>query len=242
MGRRIDRAARWTLGASAAYFYFLNAWRSSPLACLAAFAAVVLARELLNGLPRRARRCTKHEAEAELLRIASLSDDEAQRALDALVRGRCPDEACALTAILKHPGASLSPSDVLGAWKANRGGERLVIAATCGCDPAAVIYARELTAPVVAIVDAAKLTRIIRESGFLPPEQGRPPCSARRAWRSLRARIAAHRPKARDVFAAAALLSLYARSGHRLLLVFPLTVLLRFGMTLGARRRRSLFE
>lgn len=241
MGRQIDRAAGFLLATAAMYLFFLNAWHSIPLACAAAFAAMALGRFLLRGVPRR-RRCTRAQAADEVLRIAALPDGEAERALGEIIRRRYPGEDFALAAILKHPAASLSPSDVLAAWKANRGAARLVVAATCGCDPAAALYARELAEPAVAVVDQKRLARLIRDGGFLPPN-GAPAFSARRAWHSVLRHVAAHRMTPKDALAAALLLAMYWLFGHPLYLILSLLMLLRLGMLLPLRRgKKQLFE
>lgn len=241
MGGRIDRAALFIATTAAAYLFFLNAWHSVAAACAAAFAACALGRRVLRGLPRR-RRCGRRQIEAEILRIAAMPDDEAARALGEWVRGRYPGEAFALTPILKHPAASLSPSDILGAWKAGRGAARLVIAATCACDPAAALYARSLREPAVAVVDRRALARILRKSGRLPAE-AEAPLSPKDVLRRLVRRAAGRRPRPRDALAATGLLAMYRFVGQPLYLLAALILLFRLGAALAARPRGwRLFE
>ena len=192
----IDRAALSLLGATAYYLFFLNATGSTPLACGAAFACTALSRMLLRGLPI-VHRATAAQARAELLRIAGLDDEAAVRALEALVQTRWPGESFRLTPVLKHPEATMSSGDVLNAWKANRDAERLVVAATCPCEPRAAFYAGELRGPVVAIVDSRRLTRLLRAlpADQLPhPPRPRPGAVIRRLWAGLVAVHARRRP------------------------------------------------
>ena len=82
----------------------------------------------------------------------------------------------------------MSSGDVLNAWKANRDAERLVIAATCPCEPRAAVYARELHDPVVAIMDSRRLTRLLRAlpADQLPrPPRYTPKATIRRLWAGL---------------------------------------------------------
>ena len=235
MGKRIDRAARFLLTTTAAYLFFLNAWHSVPLACAAAFAAMALGRAVWRGRPKKRPRCALAQADGEVARIAALPDDEAERALAAIVRGRYPGEAFGIAPFIRHPASSLSPGDILAAWKAHRGEARLVVAATCGCDPAAALYARELAGPAVAVLDGHAIARILRAGGWQPADEPARRLSPRDIARRLGRRVAAHRTTPREALAAALGLALFAFNRRPLFLVLPSIVLARFGMTIGAR-------
>ena len=175
----IDRTALGLLCGTGYYLFFLNAWGSIPLACGLAFACTALSLRLIRGLPSL-RRASGAQARAELLRIAGLDDAAAEGALSALIRRRWPDEAFRLVPVLTHPEATMSSGDVLNAWKSNRDAGRLVIAATCPCEPRAALYARELREPAVAVMDSRRLTRLLRAlpADALPPPP-RPRAEAR---------------------------------------------------------------
>ena len=211
MAALIDRTALGLLGASAYYLFFLNAWGSIPLACGAAFICAALSRWLLRSLPVR-RHATAAQARTELLRIAGLDDPAAAEALGTLIHRRWPGERFRLAPVLKHPEATLSSGDVLNAWKANRDAERLVIAATCPCEPRAALYARELSEPAVAVMDNGRLTRLLRA---LPAEAlPRPP--RRRlgdGFRALCAGMATARFTPRSALLALAMLGCYLWTG-----------------------------
>ena len=237
----IDRVALNLLGAAAYYLFFQQATGNIPLACGAAFACTALSRMLLRGLPIT-HRATAAQARAELMRIAGLSDEDAGKVLETLIQRRWPGESFRLAPVVKHPEATLSSGDVLNAWKANRNAERLVIAATCPCEPRAAVYARELDNPVVAIMDSRRLTRLLRG---LPAEQlprlprRRPGAVVRRLWASLEST----RFSPRSALLALSMLGIYSLTGNGWYLIPALAVALHAGIALirhGSVRR--LFE
>lgn len=237
----IDRAALTLLGAVAYYLLFLNAWGSIPLACGAAFACTALSRRLLSGLPF-AHRASAAQARAELLRIAELEDAIAEDALTGLIRRRWPDECFQLAPVLKHPEATMTSGDVLNAWKANRDARRLVIAATCPCEPRAALYARQLQRPAVAVVDSRGLTRLLRA---LPADQlPRPP--RRRpgdGFRQLWAEFGSARFQPKSALLALVMLGCYVLTGSGWYLFPALAVVAHAGAAMirnGIGRR--LFE
>lgn len=241
LAESIDRAALGLIGAVAWYLLFLNAWGSIPLACGLAFLCAALSHALLRGLPR-VRRATAAQARAELLRVAGLDDASAERALTALIAERWPEERFRLAPVLKHPEATMSSGDVLNAWKANRDAERLVIAATCPCEPRAAFYARGLRSPAVAVMDSCRLTRLLRAlpAGRLPTP---PRPGFRDALAGLWANAVAARPSLRSAVLALALLGSYLVSGNAWYLFPALAVAAHTGAGLirhGAGRR--LFE
>ncbi|MDO4865580.1 MAG: hypothetical protein Q4C10_03415 [Clostridia bacterium] len=238
LGRRIDRAALPLLAAAALYPFFLNAWRSIPLACAATFACVMLIRRLL-GRPRRG--LNRTAARTELLRIAALPDAEAADVLRELIEARYPGEVFALFPALKHPETSLSSGDVLAAWKANRGAARLVIAATCPCEPRAACYARQLADPEVAVVDSRLLLRLLGRRASPVTEPRAVPLRRRLAgWFAF----AASRPiQPRNLLLAAVMLAVYRLNGNPMYLFAALPLLLQLAAALRHRRfRRTLFD
>ena len=241
MAAFIDRTALGLLGASAYYLFFLNAWGSIPLACGAAFICAALSRWLLRVLPVR-RHATAAQARMELLRIAGLDDPAASKALGMLIRRRWPGECFHLAPVLKHPEATLSSGDVLNAWKANRDAERLVIAATCPCEPRAALYARELSEPAVAVIDSRKLTRLLRAM----PAEALPRPPRRRLGDGLKrllAGAASARFSPRSALLALAMLGFYVMTGNGWYLFPALAVAAHAGVVLmrnGSGRR--LFE
>ena len=241
MAAFIDRVALNLLGAAAYYLFFLSATGSIPLACGAAFACTALSRMLLRGLPI-IRRATAAQTRAELMRIAGLDDKAAGSALEALIQQRWPGEPFRLVPVLKHPEATMSSGDVLNAWKANRDAERLVIAATCPCEPRAAVYARELRDPVVAIMDSRRLTHLLRAlpADQLPhPPRCRPKAAVRRLWAGLESA----RFSTRSALLALWMLGIYSLTGNGWYLFPALAVAAHAGVALirhGTGRR--LFE
>lgn len=236
----VDKAALAAIATSALYLFFLNAWGSIPLACALAFACVALGAHALRVLPTR-RRMTASQAQEEVLNIAAMSDAEAQERLTRLVRARWPKEDFALAAVLKHPEATLSSGDVLNAWKANLGAARLVVAATCPAEPRALVYARELQSPAVAVVDSRGLMRAMRRC--LPPPQPESRIGLAKRLRRLCARAFSSRVTAREPLLALALLYGYMRRGGAPFLFAALAILAHTGVAIIQRRTgRRLFE
>lgn len=237
----IDRAALGLFCAVAYYLFFLNALDSIPLACAAAFACTALSRMLLRRLPIT-HRATAAQARAELLRIAALNDEDAGEALKALLQRRWPLESFRLAPILKHPEATVSSGDVLNAWKSNRDAERLVIAATCPCEPRATVYARELRSPVIAVMDSRGLIGLLRSlpADELPrPPRRTPGAALRRLWACLESA----RFSPRSILLALSMLCIYILTGNGWYLFPALAVAAHAGVALirhGAGRR--LFE
>lgn len=239
LGKRLDRFAVRGLLAAGYYLFFLNAGSAIPLACAAAFACCLLTERATAGL-RRGRRLSPAQARAELVRLAELQDEQAQRALEDLVRARYRDEDFRLTPVLKHPEAALSSGDVMNAWKANRDATRLVIAATCPCEPRAALFAQELQSPAVAVVDGRKLLRLIRTSPERIPEPEVLPLGKR--LRGALARAAARRVRPRDALIAVLLLAVYLSGGGSAYLISALALVLHLCASLSRNRpQRRLF-
>ena len=135
----------------------------------------------------------------------------------------------------------MSPGDVLNAWKANRDAGRLVVAATCPAEPRALTCARELRAPVVAVVDSRALLHLIRRGATVLDSL---PCvPLRQRLRRLTARIASSRATARSPLLALWLMALYLRRGNPLCLFSALALLAHFGHAIIRRRvGRRLFD
>ena len=240
-GRIVDRAALGAACAVGYYLLFLNAWGSIPLACGLAFACGLLTGWLVRRLPLP-RRVGIAQARAELLRLAALPDAEAAQALCRLVQGRYPGEAFSLTPVLKHPEATLSSGDVLNAWKANREADRLVVAATCPCEPRAALFAARLRDPAVAVVDSRRLLGILRRCpADALPRAERP--GLPRRLRHLAARAACAPVSPKNAAVAAMLMAAYLLTGNPWCLFPALAVLFHLGVALFQRRAgRRLFD
>lgn len=242
MGKRIDRAVLWALCAAGFYIFYLNAWGSIPLACLAAFVSCALLRRLLSRV-RLPHRMPAVQARAALWRVAALSDAEAEERLAALARWRWPGESFRLTPVLKHPEATLSSGDVLNAWKANREAGRLVIAATCPAEPRALYCARRLKDPAVAVLDSRALIRLLRAPGAPQVAEPATPLPLFRRLGDALHRACMARAKPRNALLAAGLLLLYLLRGNPLTLLAALALLWQLGAALIARRAPGrLFE
>jgi len=160
-GKIIDRIVLSAVCTGFFYIFFLNAWGSILLACAASFLCCAILRRLILRRPVHFK-CSHARAEAILMGIASMDDESACAELENLVRLKYPKEEFVLAPAAKYPGSILSAADVFAQWKKHRSEKNLLIVATCPADTRAVLYARELDSPKVAILDRRRIIRIIR--------------------------------------------------------------------------------
>ena len=233
LGKCIDRAALLALGTTGYYLFLLNAWHSIPVACVGAFACVILTDRIIRALPLK-RRANRGRIRAELHRLSSLDEEEAAAVMDNWIKARWPGEAFRLSPVLKHPEATLTCGDVLSAWKANRDAEHLVLAGTCPCEPRAAAYARTLRAPSVAVVDSRALTRLMRKRGdALPPL---PHLSFKDRIKRAAMSFSAYRATPRDAMLCTALFGLYMMTGNPICLFCALALVGRMCVAVNQRR------
>ena len=233
MGKYIDGIVFGGMATAGLYLFFLNAWGSIPLAAGLALVCAALGRELVRARPFK-RKASAAQVRGALLRLAGLGDAEAQAEMAELVKARWPEEDFALAPVLKHPETTLSPGDILNAWKANRAAGRLVVCATCPAEPRALAYARELADPAVAVVDSRSLARLLRRT--LAPQSPAPVLSPKARLRRLAARVCARRVTPRNALLAGSLLFMYLRGGSPLCLCGALAILAHLGAAILRRR------
>lgn len=238
MGKKIDRLTLFLLSGALFYLFFLNAWHNIPAACALAFSCCALLNHLLGRRPVYFK-CTKAQADAEILRIACLPEENALQEAESLLRLRYPDETFKAVILQKHPSGSISTGDVFSIWKKHAGEEAVAITATCSADGRAVAYSKELKKPRIAIIDSRQLSHIIRTCGS---------CSApsrttiRHTFRRLCLRISSCRITGKNAFFALTLLAMYLLMGNPLYLFLSLGILFLFGINLfNNRGRRRLF-
>lgn len=229
MGKRVDRL--FLFCAAAAFFYglFLRLLHQIPLACAATLIFFAAGRRLLRGRLIRAR-MSRLQAELLLRSWACESDDTARQHLTQLL-GEEPSPTC----IVRLPEATLTMNDVFSAWKARRGEERIVIAATCLADGRARACARTLREPSITLMDAPVLIAKIRASDLPAPERAGLKLRLRRYAGGLRSLIE-RRSWLRSAGFGAFLLSLYLLGGNPLYLALAAADLLLAGLSLRAQR------
>lgn len=239
-GKSIDRFVFSVISATVFYLFFLNAWGNIPLACFLAFICSLILRRLILKRPVYFK-CTRAHAEAELLRIAQMTDSEAGKALEQLVRKRYPDESFTLSPMTKHPSQTLSMADVFAQWKKHRVEEHLLIACTCSADPRAIMYARELNSPLVAVIDKRHLLRIIRTTGI--EHENAPRITFIQRLKRIPQRLSAGHASMKNALFGVLLIALYFLVGNVLYLFLGLGSLFLFGCTLpGKRYKKRLFQ
>ena len=225
LGRRVDRAAGFILGHAALYLLFLRLSHGIPLACLLTAAASLALRRIFRRRPRS--RCTRAQAEAELLRVACLPEDAAEAALRALLKDDISGPG-AFLALPRYPESTLSASEVFGLWREHRGEEALWIAATCAAGEDARHCAAALSRPAVRLLDRAALVRRLRRREA--PPSPRVPLAER--LRRLGARFCGTPITLKRVLTALSLLAVYRYTGRPWALVTALLWLFQMGASL----------
>lgn len=235
MGKKIDRFTLFILSAMVFYLFFLNTWHNIPLACALAFICCVLLNYILCRRPAHFK-CTKAQANAEILRIACLSEEDALSEVEKLLRFRYPNEAFKTALLLKHPLCSISTGDAFSIWKKYIGEENIVIAATCPADGRAIAYSKELKQPRIAIVDSRQLSHIIRISGLCASPSR---FTMKETFQKVRHRFISCRITGKNAFFALTLLTMYLLMGNPLYLFLSLAILFLFGINIFNNRGRS---
>jgi len=237
-GKYIDKAVLTALLATASYILFLNLWNSIPLACAVSFILCVLLRKVSHAKPAHFK-CTHAQAEAELMRIIAMNDEDAREAIEKLVRRKYPQEEFILTPYIKHPSSSLSVGEVFAQWKKHRGCKHVLIAATCASDARAVMYARELTEPRIAVVDRRHIIRMIRAAGICENTSSIP-LFAR--LKRIPGNLTLRYSGIKNGLFGLILTGMYLVTGKLLYLVLGLFSLFLFGCTIpGKKYRKKLF-
>lgn len=235
MGKKIDRFALFILSAMIFYIFFLNTWHSIPLACALAFICCALLNHLLNRRPMHFK-CTKAQADSEILRIACLPEEDALNDIEKLLRFRYPDESFKTVLLLKHPSGSISTGDVFSIWKKYTGEETIAIASTCPADGRAIAYSKELKLPRLAVIDSRQLSHIIRISGLCASPSR---FTIRETFNKVRHRLASCRVTGKNAFFALTLLAMYLLMGNPLYLFLSLGILFLFGINVFNNKGRS---
>ena len=225
-GRIIDRIVLTALAASAAYLALLNTGAGIVPSALLTFALVCMFGEILRRVPTR-RRFTAAQAETALASIAAMPDSEADAALRDLAAAHTPG-ARDCVCIVRHPSSRIGTDTVFGIWKAHRGADRVVIAATCIASDEASALARSLASPSILPLDGRTLSRTIRRTGlYVPPEAPRRALPHR--LRGLAHAIMAHRAGPRALLYGLGLWGLYLVLGRPLYLFCAVAVLFHCG-------------
>lgn len=238
MGKKIDRFSLFLLSGALFYLFFLNIWHNIPTACMLAFFCCALLNNLVRRRPAHFK-CTKAQANAEILRIACLSEGDALSEVEKLLRFRYPHETFKTILLLKHPSGSISTGDAFSIWKKYVAEENIVIAATCPADGRAIACSKELTQPRIAIVDSRQLSHIIRISGLCASPSR---FTMKETFQKVRHRFISCRITGKNAFFALTLLAMYLLMGNPLYLFLSLGILFLFGINVfNNRGRRKLF-
>ncbi len=209
IGRMIDRAALTLLLTAGLYLFLLNAGFGIPMSCALTFVLAALARHLYRRRPW-ARRVSVARAEAGLMAVALMKEDEARAALRRLTG---LDDAVFL---IRHPEDALSLNALYALWRDS--GDGATIVATCGVVDAAARFAK---ARGMTIVDRGGLVRRIRKTGLCAasePAAVPVPRRLRRLWDGIR-------PRPRMIAYGLSLMGMYLVTGQALCLICALGVL-----------------
>lgn len=178
MGKKIDAFVLTVLTAICFYLYFWQAMGNHALAIGAALLCCLVAVKTIKRVYGRIfssrsmkKRRFRKQAEGIIMGLACADRDATANKLETLLHG-CFPEQFNMELIQTHPDEQLSKNTVFEAWKHRRGEEKLVICATCSCDPEVHMMASSLSQPRVAIVDSERLMQLLAEhpEGFQPVE------------------------------------------------------------------------
>ena len=154
IGRRIDRAALTALCTAALYGFFLNAGTGIIASAMLTFVCMALLRHLWRNRPGR-QRATRAQAEAALLHIATMGEDEARSAL--LTLAERPDAVV----LLMHPEDALPLKALFDLWRTQ--GDGIDVVVPCDAEPAAARFAKSRG---IHLIDRGTLIRKIRKTGL----------------------------------------------------------------------------
>ena len=229
MGKWLDRALLTSLAAAALYLLFLSAFGSILAAACMSFGCCGL---ILRAFRGKAGRMTRHQAKTLLDSWAYGPDDDARASIARLsgISGANPK----LVYLPKHPTASVSVSDVFGAWKSARGQNRLIIAAPCYSDSRARVFARTLQQPSAELLDAPRLISLIRRSELKAPQIPRGRMILKR-FRIILSGLPGRRPWYKSLGAGLALMLVYLVSGNAAYLILSVSTLFLAGVSIRAR-------
>ena len=178
MGKKIDAFVLTVLTAICFYLYFWQATGNHALAISAALLCCLIAVKTIKrvygrilGSRSMKMRRFRNQAEGIIMGLACADRDDTASKLEGLLQ-KCFPERYSLELIQTHPDERLSKNSVFEAWKRRRGEEKLVVCATCSCDPEVRMMASSLSQPRVAIVDSERLMQLLAEhpEGFQPVE------------------------------------------------------------------------
>lgn len=229
MGKYLDRAVLIVLTASALYLLFLSASGSILTAACLSFLCCAT---LLHFLRKKSGRMTRRQAQALLTLWAYGSDDTARTNLENLTGISSADAK--LVYLPKHPSASLSVSDVFGAWKSSRSQSHIIIAAPCPSDSRARTFVRTLHHPSAEILDAPKLISLIRRSNLNAPPLPHGRMILNR-FRALLSELPLRRPWYKSLTVGTALMFVYLISGNTAYLILSISMLFLAGVSIHAR-------
>ena len=209
IGRLIDKAALTLLLTAGLYLFFLNAGLGIPISFALTLVCMALGRYLYKKRPG-ARRISPAQAEAALMAVAMMGEEEARDALRTLTGLH---DAVFL---IRHPESTLSLDALYALWRGAGDGATVVL--TCGVDAAAARFAK---ARRLEIIDRGALIKRIRKTGLCVPEEPLATPVARR----LRRLWDGIRPRPRMLAYALSLIAMYLATGRALCLICALGVM-----------------
>lgn len=209
IGRMIDKAALAVLLTSGLYLFFLNAGFGIPISCALTLVCAALMRYIYRRRPG-ARRITVARAEAGLMSVSMMGEEEARDALRTLTG---LDDAVFL---IRHPEDVLTLNALYTLWRGAGDGATVVV--TCGVEDDAARFAK---ARKLTLIDRGALVRRIRQTGLFAGEEPTAPAVSqrlRRLWDGIR-------PRPRMIAYGLSLLGMYMATGQTLCLICALGVM-----------------
>lgn len=177
MGKKIDRFVLTLAAGSAFYFWFEHAFRNHVAAIVLALiccAVTVKTAKYIFALISRSSHLQKKQirrhAGSIITHLACMPEEEAKNNLIKLIGKSYPGDY-SVEIVQLYPSMTLPQEDVFRLWRNHLGEEKLVICATCRCDPACRMLASAMREPRIALVDAEHLAQLIAEhpEGMVAP-------------------------------------------------------------------------
>lgn len=244
MGKKIDRFVLSLATALGLYYLLQQRIRNPALAIPIAICMLALFRKLIRKLQgaicRSAyfqRRHIRRQAAGAIMHFACADPEFTRARLHAMLDKLYHEGEAALEIIQYPPSATLDQQRLFDAWKSHRGEKKLVICATCKCDPAARALAGGMKAPKIALMDADAIRSMIAEC----PEELRaePPAPRRQILLRLKkaAALLLQRKNApRCALLAACMLGIYFLNGR---ISYLIASMLLFFCAIASLRRAS---
>lgn len=170
MGKKIDRFIISLAAALGLYALLRQRIRNPALAIPIAICILAIFKKLMRKLQaaigRSAcfqKRRIRMQSAGAIMHFACADPELTRARLRAMLEKLYHESETALEIIQYPPSASLDQQRLFDAWKSYRGEKKLIICATCKCEPAVRALASGMKEPKIALIDADAIRSMIAE-------------------------------------------------------------------------------